>query len=148
MKKINIRKIYYLVRHRYLTVNNMVIVVALVVGAGWVWGSMEMMQRNFGLQKEINDKKRQLTLVQLQAETLGYEQRYYGSSEYQELAIRERLGLAMPGEKVLLLPANSSAAKNADQLLANTTAQGEADVPPSNFELWMNFLFGNQSQSK
>lgn len=145
MKKINIRKTYYLIRHRYLTLNNVVIAVALVIGAGWAWGSVEMMQRNFGLQKEVDDKKRQMVLAELQTETLAYEQRYYKSSEYQELAIRDRMGLAMPGEKALVLPPNSSAAKNADQLLANDTADKEAAKPPSNFELWMNFLFGSRN---
>jgi len=144
MKKINIRKTYYLIRHRYLTMNNMVIVVALIIGAGWAWGSVQMMQRNFDLQKEIDDKKRQQVLIQLQADMLGYEQRYFSSSEYQELAIRERMGLAMPGEKVLILPPNTTAAQKADQLISNDSSSQEATVPPSNFELWMNFLFGTR----
>jgi hypothetical protein len=144
MKKINIRKSYYLVRHRYLTLNNMVIVVALVVGAGWAWGSVQMMQRNFDLQKEIDDKNRQLLLAELQTETLGYEQRYFKSSEYQELAIRDRMGQVMPGEKALVLPPNSSAAKNADKLLSEDAQQQETMAPPSNFELWLNFLFGSR----
>ena len=143
MKKINIRKTYYLLRHRYFTMNNIVITVALVIGVGWAWGSVEMMQRNFALQKEIDSKKRQLTLAQLQTEMLGYEQKHYKSSEYQELAIRDRLGLAMPGEKALMLPPNSSAAKNADKLLATDTSQQQEATVPSNFELWMNFLFGS-----
>ena len=50
MKKINIRKIYYHLRHRYLTLNNVVIAVALMIGLGWAWGSIGMMQRNFALQ--------------------------------------------------------------------------------------------------
>jgi len=144
MKKINIRKTYYLIRHRYLTMNNMVIAVALIIGAGWAWGSVQMMQRNFDLQKEIDDKKRQLVLIQLQTDMLGYEQRYFNSSEYQELAIRERMGLAMPGEKVLILPPNSTAAQKADQLISNDTTSQKITAPPSNFELWMNFLFGTR----
>lgn len=144
MKKINIRKLYYLVRHRYLTLNSVVVAVALVIGAGWAWGSIQMMQRNFELAKEVDDKKRQLTLTQLQTENLGFEQRYFKSSEYQELAVRDRLGLAMPGEKALILPSNSSAAKKADQLITKDTTSQDAQVPPSNFELWMNFLFGKR----
>jgi len=146
MKKINIRKTYYLIRHRYLTMNNMVIVVALIIGAGWAWGSVQMMQRNFDLQKEIDDKRRQQVLIQLQADMLGYEQRYFSSSEYQELAIRERMGLVMPGEKVLILPPNSTAAQKADQLISNDSSSQEATAVPSNFELWMNFLFGTRER--
>jgi hypothetical protein len=148
MKKINIRKTYYLVRHRYLTMNNVVIAVALIIGAGWAWGSVGMMQRNFELQKELDAHSRQLVLAQLQTDNLAYEQRYYKSSEYQELAIRDRMGLAMPGEKALILPPNSTAAKNADTTQTGDTTSKEASVPPSNFELWMNFLFGSRNETK
>lgn len=147
MKKINIKKTYYLLRHQYLTLNNMAIVVALLIGTGWAWGSVEMMQRNFDLQKEVDTKRRQLMLVDLQAETLAYEQKYFTSSEYQELAIRDRLGMVMPGEKVLILPPNSSAATKADKLTLSDTASQEPVAVPSNFELWMNFLFGNSTST-
>jgi hypothetical protein len=140
MKKTNIRKIYYHVRYRYLTMNNVVIAIALMIGAGWAWGSVEMMQRNFDLQKGVDDKSRQLQLVDLQTQNLAYEQRYYKSAEYQELAIRARLGLAKPGEKAIILPPNSETAKKADTLLTNRTVQ--TTVPTDNFQLWMNFLFG------
>lgn len=140
MKKINIRKIYYHLRYRYLTMNNVVIGVALIIGMGWAWGSVEMMQRNFELQKEIDSKSRQQKLTELQTQNLLFEQRYYKSSEYQELAVRERLGLAKPGEKAIILPANTEAAKNADLLLMQKAVQPVEST--NNFQQWMNFLFG------
>jgi hypothetical protein len=140
MKKINIRKIYYHIRYRYLTMNNIVIGVALVIGAGWAWGSVEMMQRNFDLQKEIDNKSRQQRLVELQTQNLVYEQKYYKSSEYQELAVRARLGIARPGEKALILPPNSVTAKAADKLLIKKPAHVAEST--DNFQQWMNFMFG------
>ncbi|MDN5275080.1 MAG: hypothetical protein JWP06_981 [Candidatus Saccharibacteria bacterium] len=120
--------------------NNVVIAIALMIGGGWAWGSVEMMQRNFDLQKGVDDKSRQLQLVDLQTQNLAYEQRYYKSAEYQELAIRARLGLAKPGEKAIILPPNSETAKKADTLLTNRTVQ--TTQPTDNFQQWMNFLFG------
>jgi hypothetical protein len=144
MKKINIRRIYYRFRHEYLTLNNVVIVIAFIIAANWVWGSLEMMQRNFSLQKELDDKSRQLIVAQLDTENAKLEQRYYKTDEYKELAVRQRLGLVIPGERVLILPPNSEAVKNADKV---------AEVKPSitviktsNFNQWMNFLFGGNSQ--
>ena len=141
MQKINIRKLYYHLRHRYLTMNNVVIGVALVIGASWAWGSIGMMQRNFNLQKEIDGKRREEQLASLEAQNLQYEQKYYQSSEYQELAMRQRLGVGQPGEKVLILPENSQAAKNSDEALdpKNTTTL----APESDFQQWVNFLFGS-----
>jgi hypothetical protein len=140
MKKINIRKIYYHVRHRYLTMNNVVVGIALVIGASWAWASVGVMQRNYGLQKEVDAKERQQKLAELETQNLKFQQKYYKSSEYQELAVRERLGFADPGEKVLILPPNSQEAKTADAALGKKVAM--TVEPTSNFEQWVNFLFG------
>lgn len=141
MKNINIRKTFYHLRYRYMTMNNVVVAVALIIGGSWAWGSIEVMQRNYGLQKELDAKLRQQKLVELQTQNLALQQRYYRSSEYQELAVRERLGLVNPGEKVLILPPNTQAAKDADAVVADKSVV-TAPQPASNFEQWMNFLFG------
>ena len=145
MKKINIRRIYYLFRHKYFTLNNAVVAIAFMIAAGWVWGSLGVMQRNYSLQKELDDKSRQLIVAQLDTENAKLEQRYYQTDEYKELAVRERLGLVTPGESVLILPPNSEAAKNADKAVTMTSST--QTVPVSNFGQWMNFLFGGNSKS-
>ena len=144
MKNINLRKLYYHIRHRYITMNNMVIVVALLIGAGWAWGSIEVMQRNYKLQQEVDGKMRQEKLVELEVQNAQYEQKYYQSEEYLELSIRTSLGLADPGEKVLILPPNTQTAKNADKVVANKPVV--AAVAPSPFQQWVNFLFGGNRQ--
>lgn len=146
MKKINIRKIYYQLRHKYFTLNNAVIAVAFMIAAGWVWGSLGVMQRNYSLQKEVDDKQRQLLFAQLDTESAKLQQRYYQTHEYQELAVRERLGLVTPGEKVLILPPNSQAVIDADKAAA-TVKDVAPVIPKSNFQQWMNFLFGGNSKS-
>lgn len=144
MQKINIRRLIYTARHKYLTLNNVVILVAFLIAASWVWGSLGMMQRNYNLQKEVDIKKRQLELVELQRDNLNLQKRYYQTAEYQELAARESLGLVRPGEKVLILPENSQAAIDADATKKATTV---AVVQTSNIEQWVNFLFGGYSKS-
>lgn len=131
---------YYLFRHKYLTLNNVVIAIAFMIATGWVWGSLDVMQRNYALQKNLLDKQRQLIVAELNYENANLEKRYYQTDEYKELAVRQRLGLGMPGESVLILPSNSEAAKNADDSL---TAETETEtVETGNFEQWVNFLFG------
>lgn len=144
MRNINIQKIIYHVRHRYLTLNNVVILVAFVIAAGWVWASLGAMQRNYGLQKDIDLKKRQLQLTQLQRDNLSLQKNYYQTTEYQELAVRDALGLVRPGEHALVLPPNSAAAIKED---AATTAPVAAQTTSSNLEQWVNFLFGGYSKS-
>jgi cell division protein FtsB len=144
MQKINIRKLLYTIRHKYLTLNNVVIAVAFLIAASWVWGSLGMMQRNYSLQREVDSKKRQLELTELQRDKLELQKRYYQTAEYQELAARDTLGLVRPGEKVLILPDNSAAAKKAD---ASTSEIATVSLQPSNIEQWINFLFGGYSRS-
>jgi hypothetical protein len=144
MKKINIRRLYYHVSHKYFTLNNVVIVVAFGIAASWVWGSLGVMQRNYDLQKEVDFKQRELQLAQIETRSLELEKRYYQTREYQELAVREDLGLALPGEKVLILPPNTQAAKDTD---TTTTQLASSIAPVSNMQQWMNFLFGGNSKS-
>ena len=147
MKTINIvrirRALYYL-KHRYANMNNVVIGVAFVIAASWAWGAVSMMQRNFGLQKEVDAQKRELQLTELEVQTLQYQQNYYRSDEYKELAARERLGLALPGEKVLMLPPNSEQAKK-EPGAKETMKPSGSGAAISNFEQWMNFLTGKSA---
>ena len=143
MKNIHIQKIYYRLRHHYLTTNNLVMVVALFIAVSWAWGSVGVMQRNYSLQREIDSKEKQLLLTQLETDTLRYEQSYYKSDEYKELAVRQRLGLVFPGEKVLILPPNTPAASASDQSSAKKRVLSSQ---PTNMEQWMNFLFGNDKR--
>jgi len=146
MKKINIRRISYHIRHKYLTLNNVVIAIAFIIAASWVWGSLGVMQRNYSLQKEVDFKKRQLQLAELETQSLELAKRYYQTREYQELAVREDLGLARAGERVLILPPNSEAAKSADtEAQARVTAEL---LPQSNFEQWTSFLLGGNQASR
>lgn len=147
MQKINIHKIVYAIRHKYLTFNNLVILTAFLIAAGWVWGSLQAMQQNYRLQKEVDYKKRQLQLTELQKDSLELQKRYYETNEYKELAARESLGLVMPGEKVLVLPENSEAAKQADGKKSSSNAVVVPQDKTSNLEQWLNFLFGGYSKS-
>ena len=138
MLKINIKKIIYHVRWRYLTLNNVVLAIAIVIGANWAWGSIAMMQRNYTLQRTLDLKEREQRLAELEAATLAFEKRYYESDEYKELAARKYLGLANNGEKVLILPASAPIVKSDEQKVELS----QTSKPPSNFKQWMNFLLG------
>lgn len=145
MPTINIRKIIYTIRHKYWTFNNIVIAVAFLIAASWVWGSLQVMQRNFTLQREVDQKNRQLQLTELQTQSLELQQRYYQTDEYRELAARESLGLVMPGENVLILPENSQAAKDADKEASVAVSSNQPTT--SNLEQWLNFLFGGYNRT-
>lgn len=135
----------YRIRNKYLTLNNVVIGIAFLIAASWVWGSLGVMQRNYALQKEVDLKQRQLQLAELETKSMELEKRYYATREYQELAVRQDLGLGLPGERVLILPPNTQAAKDADIVASDVVITDAPQI--SNFEQWMNFLFGTNHKN-
>lgn len=145
MKTSDLQKLIYKVRHTYMTFNNLVIFVAFLIALGWLWGSLQVMERNYMLQREVDNKRRELVVAQLQKDTLELQKRYYETNEYKEMAARQALGLVMPGERVLILPANTEAAKQVDE--AGSTSVAVTTAEAGNLEQWMNFLFGGYSRS-
>ena len=133
--------------HTYGTVNNIVMAVALCVAASWIWGTVTQMQTNFAAQRSVDEQKRQLQLTELQVATLQYQQNYYKSDEYKDLAARTKLGLVSPGEKVLVLSPNSQAVIDQDAADEKTTAEGVSQAPKgTNLEQWLKFLTGQSAQ--
>lgn len=140
INKTNLRRWYYHVRHNYVTTNNIVVLVGLFIAASWAWGSVQAMERNYTLQKSVDNKQRELSLTKLEKQKLEFEQNYIKSDEYRELAAREKLGLMLPGEKVLILPPNTVPA---DENSRPTFVP--RIVEQSNFQQWINFLSGASS---
>ena len=148
MPNINILKIERLYRHlvqRYISLNNVVIAAAFLIALSWAWGSIGMMGRNYHLQQQLDQDTQERTLAQLQVDNLKYERNYHQTDEYKKLLLRQGLGLAEPGEKLLILPPNSAAATAADKQAVNIV---QPVVPRSNFQQWMNFLGGKTNSLK
>ena len=138
------------VRHlwrTYGTLNNIVMAVALAIAASWAWGTITQMQTNFAAGKAVDDQQRQLQLTELEVETLKYQRNYYSSDEYKDLAAREKLGLAAPGEKMLVLPPNTQAIKDADAAEEKRANQRiETKTTDSNVTQWLKFLTGQSAK--
>jgi len=86
--------------------------------------------------------RREEVILDLETQALEHEAAFYQSREFQELAARERLGLANPGERVLLLPPNSEEATNRHSVVDMSESEGE-----SNLYQWMTFLFGGSARN-
>lgn len=134
--KTKTRRAKYYFSNDILTLGNIIMGSVIVVSIVWVWGSISAMEKNYAIQKKLELKQRQALIEEINYQTLQYEQKYLKSSEYQELAVREKLGLALPGEHVLVLPKYPEEKKKQQ---TETSKQ-------SNFTQWMNFIFGGNAQ--
>ncbi len=123
----------------HLTLNNGVLAVALLVTVSWVWGTVGAIQQNFLLQQQVDTLAQRIDFQQLENQTLSFESQYYNSNEYLELAARDHLGKANPGEKLLVLPPTTVTDTSPSQTTPTTPIEKR-----SNFQQWMYFLFGNK----
>lgn len=120
---------------------NVVVVIAALLAISWAWASVGVVQRNYNLQREVDDKKRQQQLVELWGREFAYEQKYYKSEEYKALEVRTRLGL-VDGAKVVILPPNSPAAELYDKQQDEKLTGKQVATEQGELQEWLNFLFG------
>lgn len=129
----------YKLTHEYLSVENVVLVVAVVMCLTWTYQSITSMTRNWELAERLNSENKTLELLKIEVEMAELENEYYKSAEYQELAARRLANKEYAGEQMLYLPENSEAAKNKHAVTGTTTEPEEKTY--SNFEQWMMYLF-------
>lgn len=68
------------------------------------WSGIKTIQTNYGLQKQIAALKQQNSLTKIENSNMALQNEYFKSRQYLELAARQNFGLAMPGEKLVIVP--------------------------------------------
>ncbi|MCL2451764.1 septum formation initiator family protein [Candidatus Saccharibacteria bacterium] len=121
---------------KHLTLNNIVLVVALLLALSWAWSTINVLSRNYDLERQVEQARLDTDIMKLQNENLRLEQVYYKTDEYLELSARKLLNKARPGEHLVMLPHTET---------TSTTPTAVPVVEKSNFEQWMDFLFGRRS---
>lgn len=132
-----LRKIKYRLKHDFLSIENIVLVIAVVMCLTWTYQSIEAMSRNWELNDRLNADKRTLELLKIEVEAAELENEYYRSDEYRELMARKFANKQLPGENMVYLPENSEAAKNKHSVVVATAQEKEY----SNIEKWWMYLF-------
>ena len=122
----------------FLTVENVVLALAIVLCLTWTYQSIAAMSRNWELSERLTAERKNLELVGLEVETAELENEYYRSNEYQELMARRNLDKKLSGENMVVMPENSEAAKNKHKEVIESNAK---EIEYSNVEKWMKFLF-------
>ena len=137
--KTKFRRLGYRIK-RWLNQDRMIFVVAIAMCLIWTWGAISAMSKNWELEQRLVSRRQELSLLQLEIDSLELENRYYASEEYQELTARAKQNKLNSGETLVYLPENSNYAKHKydDTAVAETVTE-----EPSNFEQWFSFIFGS-----
>lgn len=135
---------------RITDVRNLVLYIFTIIVLAITWSGVRAVQNNYELQKKVSTLKQQNAVLQLENENAELENKYLETEQYLELAARQNLGLAAPGEKILLVP-KAVALGHVDKSLKDeqaTKEEGELKDNRSlyikNLEDWRDFLLGRK----
>lgn len=116
------------------------------------WSGAKTVQNNYQLQKQITTLQQQNQLLALQNGNTFLKNQFYRTNTYLELSARQNLGLALPGEQVLVVP-KSTAMKYVDPKLAKNKQPVQLQPNDTrskyvkNLEAWRDFLLGRPPNS-
>ena len=112
------------------------------------WSGIKVVERNYALQKQINELQQEVEVSKLQNDTLRLSNDYYKTDTYLELSARQNFGLAMPGETEVLIPKDVALSKlvklPAVAANGNAEAVGSGSGVSKNFRAWVNFFMHRQ----
>lgn len=140
-KKTSLPSIHHIVdRYRHLlTVQNAGLAIALIVALSWVWGAVLTLQKNYQHQQQVDTNTQKIAIMKLQNQNYQFQQAYYKSDEFLELSARQKLGLAQPGEKLIMLPSSEGVTDKTPVATATSTSV----EPKDNISQWLEFFFGS-----
>lgn len=111
------------------------------------WSGVKSIQTNYELQKQIAGLQQQNEVSKLRNTNLDLENQYYKTNTYQDLQARLNLGLAAPGEKLIVVPKTVALSYTvAPPKEAETTKPSDKQSSSQrNFQAWVNFFLHRQN---
>ena len=131
-----------------LDIRNIGLYIFGIVVLAIAWSGAKTVQSNYELQRKINTLQQQNAVLSLENQNTSLQNQYYQTQQYLELSARQNLGLAAPGESVMLVP-QSTALKYIDpsigQSLSQSTPTDNRKSYVKNLEAWRDFLLGRKA---
>lgn len=134
----NIHTLRHFVKE-YYTLDNIVLLAAILMASGFIWSTMGALQNNYVLQSQVDVLSSEVEASKLEADNLELENTYFASNEYLELQARQQFGKAAPGEHMLILPTNT-----VSDNVSTQASKSKITLSSSNFQAWLSFFFGNK----
>lgn len=110
------------------------------------WSTVKAIQANYDIQKQVVAKQKENDIQKLKNNNLKIKNQYLETDEYLELAARQQLGKAAPGETVVIIPRDVALKHTVDGSI-KSDEQIQKEVENSkpfyqqNLEAWGRFLF-------
>ncbi len=107
------------------------------------WSSVNVIQTNYDLQKQIAKLEQQNEVKSLKNENQKLRNQFYDTDQFLELQVRRNFGKAAPGETLVLVPKDVALSKTVAK--PEEPKQSETQTPNKptyqrNFETWVDFF--------
>lgn len=126
----------------FLTTRNIISVIAILIILYGSYSTLKVIGYNYKLQKDIDDLRAEVELLDLQNKQLEYSIAYYKTDAFADREARDKLGLQAPGEHVVIfpdkIPRKLDTPKTPEQIAQEQTFTQRSK---SNLEQWLFFLF-------
>jgi len=125
---------------------NLGLYLLVVIALSVTWSSIKVIQKNYGLEKQITALQQEDKTLDQQNKNQNLENEYYQSNAYLDLAARKYFDKAAPGEKLILVPSTVSQqyihAENDNSV--NQVASKPNPKIIQNWQNWINFFSHRQ----
>ncbi|MDB5164531.1 MAG: hypothetical protein JWL89_157 [Candidatus Saccharibacteria bacterium] len=110
------------------------------------WSGIKTIQTNYGLQKQISTLRQQNGVKKLQNNNLSLQNEYLKSNQYLELSARQSFGLAVAGEKEVVVPSDVALKYTVDTPATTKLAEASVKQPAyqRHIQSWINFFLHRQ----
>lgn len=117
------------------------------------WSGVRAIQANYELEKQIAGMRQENALQELRNNNQKLKNQYYETPQYLELAARQNFGLALPGEKELIVPKDVALKYvKGVQPVASVEPVSEAKKHVSfyerNWQAWINFFLNRTDEDQ
>lgn len=133
-------------------VRNLGLYIFGIVVLAIAWSGAKTVQSNYELQKKIVRIQQENTVLGLLNQNIGLQNEYYKTNQYLDLSARQNLGLAAPGEKVLIVPKQTASMYvNKDLAMTDSIPKASLDNRSGyvkNLESWRDFLLGRKPNTQ
>jgi cell division protein FtsB len=108
---------------------------------GWAFFVLgKMVWQNYQVNQQIRNLENEISEIETSNEKLSDLISYFQTETYKEQEAREKLGLVMPGEKVLVFPEDEDKDEEGD-IVSTITKEEDRGVNLPNYKKWWNFFF-------
>ena len=144
MKELNKGRIYTRMNNylrEILSSRGLVFLLFIFIASSLIWNTIQVIQRNFELQKDVDKLEEEISLLELENTNLKLGIDYYNTDSFLELEARKKFNRVASGEKVLLLEKNNDEIKAQEKAKLEKQEEERAQYQ-QNLDAWLDFFFG------